>query len=512
MKRSVPGAALLALVVATLFVSPASGAIPVDSSELRAAVTVEGIMEHQIAFQQIADANGGTRASGLPGYDASADYVVERMEAAGYIVTRQEFVWDFFEELTTPILEQVSPIPTAYVWGEDFVTMDYSGSGDVTAVVQPTNDIVIPPGDAASTSNSGCEPEDFADFEAGNIALVQRGTCDFIVKAMNAEAAGAVGVIIFNEGQEDLGRAELLAGTLGGPGVTVPVTGTTFALGEDLYEAWVAGTPVTVHMVTSTFTEPRTTENIFAETPTGRDDRVVLVGAHLDSVTEGPGINDNGSGVSTLIEIAEEIAELGIEPTNTIRFAFWGAEESGLVGSELYVSQLTKRERKNIAVNLNFDMVGSPNYVRFVYDGNGSDTETAGPVGSGQVEEVFLDYFASQGLETEPTAFDGRSDYGPFIAVGIPAGGLFTGAEGIKTEEQAEIYGGTAGIAYDPCYHQACDTIDNLSGSALDEMSDAAAHAVLTFAMTTSAVTGTARGGGGVDVSELEFKGHMRRI
>jgi Zn-dependent M28 family amino/carboxypeptidase len=511
MKRSVPGAALLALVVATLFVSPASGAIPVDSSELRAAVTVDGIMEHQIAFQQIADANGGTRASGLPGYDASADYVVERLEAAGYIVTRQEFVWDFFEELTTPILEQVSPTPTAYVWGEDFVTMDYSGSGDVTAVVQPTNDIVIPPGDTASTSNSGCEPEDFADFETGNIALVQRGTCDFIVKAMNAEAAGAVGVIIFNEGQEDLGRAELLAGTLGGPGVTVPVTGTTFALGEDLYEAWVAGTPVTVHMVTSTFTEPRTTENIFAETPAGRDDRVVLVGAHLDSVTEGPGINDNGSGSSTILEIAEEIAELGIEPTNTIRFAFWGAEESGLVGSEFYVSQLTKRERKNIAVNLNFDMVGSPNYVRFVYDGNGSDTETAGPVGSGQVEEVFLDYFASQGLETESTAFDGRSDYGPFIAVGIPAGGLFTGAEGIKTEEQAEIYGGTAGIAYDPCYHQACDTIDNLSESALDEMSDAAAHAVLTFAMTTSAVTGTARGGGG-DVGELEFRGHMRRV
>ena len=130
-------------------------------------------------------------------------------------------------------------------------------------------------------------------------------------------------------------------------------------------------------------------------------------------------------------------------------------------------------------------MVGSPNYVRFVYDGDGSgDPDTAGPPGSAQIEEIFNQYFASQGLATEPTPFDGRSDYGPFIAVGIPAGGLFTGAEGIKTPEQAAIYGGTAGIAYDPCYHQACDTINNLSTKALAEMGDAAAHATMTLART----------------------------
>ena len=163
------------------------------------------------------------------------------------------------------------------------------------------------------------------------------------------------------------------------------------------------------------------------------------------------------------------------------------------------MAQLTKPEIKNIAVNLNFDMLGSPNFVRFVYDGDGSATPDAGPNGSATIEDIFLDYFAKVGLATEPTAFDGRSDYGPFIAVGIPAGGLFSGAEEIKTAEEAAIYDGTAGVAYDPCYHQACDdfatnTNDDSNGDdALDELGDAAADSVLQFAMTTSAVKGTSR-------------------
>ena len=205
----------------------------------------------------------------------------------------------------------------------------------------------------------------------------------------------------------------------------------------------------------------------------------MVVGAHLDSVFEGPGINDNGSGSAQDLEIALRMAELGIEPRNRVRFAWWGAEESGLIGSQFYVDSLTKRQIKDIAVNLNFDMVGSPNFVRFVYDGDASDTESLGSTGSGVVEDVFNDYFASQGLETEPTAFDGRSDYDAFISVGIPAGGLFTGAEGEKTAAEAAIYGGVAGEQYDPCYHEECDNINNLSEQALDEMSDAIAHATL---------------------------------
>jgi Zn-dependent M28 family amino/carboxypeptidase len=239
-----------------------------------------------------------------------------------------------------------------------------------------------------------------------------------------------------------------------------------------------------------------------------------VVGAHLDSVAEGPGINDNGSGTAAILEIAEEISELeDFEPRNKIRFAFWGAEEAGLLGSEYYVSQLNASAIKKIAVNLNFDMLGSPNYVRFVYDGDGSATDTAGPNGSKNIEQVFLDYFAEEDLATEPTAFDGRSDYGPFIAVGIPAGGLFSGAEGIKSAEEAGIYGGTAGVAYDPCYHQACDTFANNNDTGLHQLSDAAAHAVLTFAETTSAVNGTDKGKGkGTWTEAMDYKGgHLRK-
>jgi len=231
------------------------------------------------------------------------------------------------------------------------------------------------------------------------------------------------------------------------------------------------------------------------------------VGAHLDSVAEGPGINDNGSGSSAILETALQMAELGIEPTNRVRFAFWGGEEDGLIGSDFYVSQLSARAIKEHAVNLNFDMVGSPNFVRFVYDGDGSAFGVTGPNGSARVEQVFLDYFASQGLATGPTEFDGRSDYFAFINNGIPAGGLFTGAEGIKTLGEAAVYGGTAGIAYDPCYHQACDTIDNLSEDALDQMSDAIAHSTLTFAQTTAAINGTAQGGGSGNI-DFELKGN----
>jgi Zn-dependent M28 family amino/carboxypeptidase len=233
------------------------------------------------------------------------------------------------------------------------------------------------------------------------------------------------------------------------------------------------------------------TANVYADTAGGRDDRLVVVGAHLDSVHEGPGIQDNGSGSAAILEIAEQFATLGIEPRNKVRFAWWGGEEDGLIGSTYYVSQLDARGVRSTSVNLNFDMIGSPNFVRFVYDGDGSATGAVGPNGSANVEQVFNDYFAAMGLPVEPTAFDGRSDYGPFIAVGIPAGGLFTGAEGIKTPEEVAIYGGTAGEQYDPCYHLACDTFDNISLQALDEMSDAAAHATLAFAMTTSSLNGT---------------------
>jgi Zn-dependent M28 family amino/carboxypeptidase len=156
-------------------------------------------------------------------------------------------------------------------------------------------------------------------------------------------------------------------------------------------------------------------------------------------------------------------------------------------------------------------MIASPNYVRFVYDGDGSDTPDAGPNGSATIEDVFAKYFNGKGLPFEATAFDGRSDYGPFIDAGIPAGGLFTGAEELKTPEEAVIYGGTAGVALDHCYHQACDNYDNNNEAVFDEMSDATADAVLQFAMTTSAVKGTSKANDqaikSVDADSLMYRG-----
>ena len=244
-------------------------------------------------------------------------------------------------------------------------------------------------------------------------------------------------------------------------------------------------TPVIVHVQTSTESEIRRTWNILADTPFGDPDHVIVQGSHLDSVVPGPGINDNGSGSSYNLESAIQLMKMHIQTKNKIRFAWWGAEEFNLLGSTHYVNNLSDEELAKIKANLNFDMIASPNFVRFIYDGDGSDTPTAGPAGSAEIEQIFIDWFDSQGLAHEPTAFDGRSDYGPFIAAGIPAGGLFTGAEGVKTAVQAAKYGGTAGVAYDHCYHQACDTIANLNDTGFDQMSDAAATALMTLADQT---------------------------
>ncbi len=236
------------------------------------------------------------------------------------------------------------------------------------------------------------------------------------------------------------------------------------------------------------------TNNVIAETPGGRTDRTVVVGGHLDSVYEGPGINDDGSGVCMMLETAQEMDELGLmSPTNKVRFIFFSGEEQGLLGSEYYVSQLSKREVKDISAMLDFDMLASGNYGRFIYDGNGDEHGFAGPNGSGVIEQVFKDFWDSEDLAYETIPFDGRSDYDAFTTAGIPAGGIFAGAEVEKQPYQVPLYGGTAGVAFDPCYHQLCDILDNISELGLDEHSDAAVHAIWTFAQTSSAVQGTSK-------------------
>ncbi|GAA0826287.1 hypothetical protein GCM10009525_20480 [Streptosporangium amethystogenes subsp. fukuiense] len=227
--------------------------------------------------------------------------------------------------------------------------------------------------------------------------------------------------------------------------------------------------------------------NVIADWPGGDPNDILMVGAHLDSVTAGPGINDNGSGSAAILETALEVSRQSLAPTKHLRFAWWGAEELGLRGSQAYVNSLSATERAKVKGYYNFDMVGSPNAGYFIYDGDNSDGVGSGPgpAGSAQLEATLQAYFTSIGVATRGTDFDGRSDYGPFIAVGIPAGGTFTGAEGIKTSAQATLWGGTSGQAFDPCYHRACDTTTNISDTALNRNADAIAYAVWTTATAT---------------------------
>jgi aminopeptidase Y len=471
-------AALAAGAAALSFATPAvAGPAACDTrvnnthAKLAECITLAGVREHLTALQRIADANHGTRVSGSPGHDASVDYVVARLRAAGYTPQVQPFTFDTFVSLAPAVLERVAPSPNGPVPNS---ILSYSGSGDVTAAVTA---LPGPPGDVTP----GCEAADFTAFPVGTVALVSRGGCTFATKAQNAYAAGAAAVVIANN------VAGEISGTLGdGFALDIPVTSVTQAVGAEL----AAASGLLVRVVTSTFRGPATSYNVLAETRGGNDDNVVMAGAHLDSVNAGPGGNDNGSGSAALLEVAEQLAK--VDPVNTVRFAWWGAEESSLVGSTRYVTGLGEADRSRIALYLNFDMVASPNPVYFVYDGDDSDATGAGagPSGSARIEKTFEAFYAGRRIPVKGTDFSGRSDYGPFIAAGIPSGGLFTGAEGVKTPQEAATWGGTAGRAYDPCYHQSCDTVDNVDLTALDVNSDAMGFGILQYAMNTSDVNG----------------------
>ena len=453
-------------------------------AKLLECVSADGALEHLEALQQIADEHDGNRAADTSGYAASVDYVVETLEAAGWQVSRDDF--DYFVPI--PTIQQLTPQNVAQPVG---FFREGSAEGSVTGAVIPVDLAIANP--AASTS--GCEAADFAglDFSGtADIALIQRGACEFGIKARNAQNAGAEAVVIMNQGNAPDRMGVLTNVTLIGANPTaldIPVVNTSFDGGVSLA---LPGSTATVSLVV----ENHPQQNVIAELPGRNPGNVVMAGAHLDSVPAGPGINDNGSGSAALLEIAQSMSK--VKPQNTVRFAWWGAEEVGLLGSAAYVDGLSDAERDRIALYLNFDMVASPNYMFMVYDGDESSFEApvVVPPGSVEIEDLFESYYTSVGQPYDDAEFSGRSDYEAFILAGIPAGGLFTGAEDEKTAEQAAIWGGTAGEWLDPCYHQACDDIDNLSLQALEVNSDAIALAVLAYGYSTELVNGVP----GVDV------------
>ncbi len=491
----VAGAIALALVPGSAGAAPPAACANRTNNtyaKLLECVTVEGVRAHQAALQAIADANGGNRAAGTSGYDASVEYVIDTMEAAGWTVTTHQF--DF--TVAQPI-RQLTPVVATHASGG----VTGSALGTVTNTVTPIDINLTPP----RANTSGCDGafteaavgapltahpggvDDFAGFVAGRIALIQRGGCSFALKIANAQAAGAAAVILFNQGDTPARSVTLTNITAvppansASPAIGIPVVGTSFDAGTSLAQA---GTTATVAVVN----DPQS--NVIAELPGRTSDNVVMAGAHLDSVPAGPGINDNGSGSAALLEIAEQLAKL--KPENTLRFAWWGGEESGLIGSTAYVDDLSAAEKERIALYMNFDMIGSPNYIFMVYDADESSFEAPVPIppGSTAIEDVFESFYTQVGEPYDDTEFSGRSDYQAFIENGIPSGGLFTGAEEIKTEEQEEIWGGTAGQQFDPCYHLACDTYANVNEHALDVNSDAIAFATLLFSYSTESVNG----------------------
>jgi Zn-dependent M28 family amino/carboxypeptidase len=390
--------------------------------------------------------------------------------------------------------------------------MSYSGNSNGTisaAAAFVTPDFRFDAADYDSTD--GCEASDFDGLDVqGKVAVIQRGGCSFDAKVINAQNAGAKGVIVFNQGNSE-GRTSVVNGTLGSDSAaTIPAFGARFDLGKQWYDASQTG-DVNVVLNINVQDEMVVTQNIIADTKGGDDNQIVMLGAHLDSVPEGPGINDNGSGTAGLLEYAVTLAELKAPVKNKVRFAWWAAEEAGLVGSEYYTNELfgplynqaqqeilaqfeledpsqftpeqiemveaRYNELNKIKLYLNFDMIGSPNYVFGVMDGDLSDTKDSPdnaytgdftpPYGTSHIESKFNDFFDNKKEGTVPQALSKRSDYAGFADWGVAFGGLFTGAEKVKSAEEADLFGGEIDVAYDVCYHKACDDLNNISQKAL---------------------------------------------
>jgi Zn-dependent M28 family amino/carboxypeptidase len=420
----------------------------VTAERLTDAVTREGLRTHLEALQRIADEHDGNRSSGTPGYDASVEYVVATLQEAGYEPSVQPVRYIDSREVAPAELAQIAPDATTYAEGDDFVPLRYSGSGEADALLQPVD---------PDSETSGCDPSDFDAFERGSIALVRRGGCFFVVKVGNALSAGAAAVLVCNDGSP--GHEHPVEATLLSP-AELPALSLANDLGERLAHSEQS---VRMHVNTSFDAGEVEAANVLGELPgVHQQEAALLVGAHLDSVAGGPGINDNGSGVAAVLELAKQARVLGYRPQAPIRFAFWAGEEAGLYGSKEYVESLGADADDEIVAMINLDMLGSPNAEAFVYEGDAT------------IEEMLTESVRSEGLEPVPINLEGASDHAPFAEAGIRVGGLFSGSD----EPDAK------GESHDPCYHRACDRLDNIDLGTLESMADAVGAAL--FRLTTT--------------------------
>ncbi|XP_064391204.1 probable lipoprotein aminopeptidase LpqL [Halichondria panicea] len=445
-----------------------------SQAQLENSIKIENLMAHLKDLEDIAVANSNSRAV-MYGYNESAEQVFEKLQNAGYTnLTRQYFKMATYENHGDHTLSaEILNYTFNFELGTQFNVMRYSGA--TGGVISGTLNIV-----------TGCNESDFTD---NTVALIDYSKCPSLFDvASAAKSAGVIALLMTRTDDETYRSSPPTARVYEQTAddfkvVDLPLLGTNYNVGDLLKDFNPQG-DITVSLSVNMMVDFYMTYNILAYTDGGSEDSIIVVGSHLDSVPAGPGINDNGSGSMANLEIALQLIRRGTNPENKVLFAFWAAEEWGLMGSYHYVKSLPESAYGEIALNLNFDMIGSPNYIRQIY--NGSDAEN--PLvreASITIQELFVERFKSLELPYKLTPFTGRSDYGPFIESGvdIPAGGLATGADETKTREDQLMFGGLAGAILDPCYHQYCDTTDNINQEVYEQMAQAAASVLNTLMM-----------------------------
>ncbi|KAF2243074.1 aminopeptidase-like protein Y [Trematosphaeria pertusa] len=434
----------------------------VNSSALQDLISGDRLMVRAKKMFEIAklgedEYNHPTRVIGSAGHLGTLSYIYETILQLGdyYSISNQSF-----------------PAVSGNVFESRLVLgNEVPKSAAPMGLTPPTKDKQPVYGALVLVENEGCQPSDFPDTVGGNIAFIKRGTCPFGTKSENAGLKGAAAAVVYNYDKDPV------AGTLGTPSpnhvATFGLSGAEAApiikkLEKNEYVDAIAYMDAEVNQIL--------TANIIAQTTEGDPDNCVMLGAHSDSVAEGPGINDDGSGTMSLLEVATQLTKFNV--SNCVRFAWWAGEEEGLLGSDYYVATLPEEENMKIRLFMDYDMMASPNFAYQVYNA----TNAVNPNGSEELRDLYLDWYKEQVLNYTFIPFDGRSDYDGFIRNGIPGGGIATGAEGIKTEEEEEMFGGKAGDWYDPCYHQLCDNLGNLNMTAWVVNTKLIAHSVATYA------------------------------
>jgi Peptidase family M28/PA domain len=438
---------------------PSPQGSPPDAATIASAVTEQSFRSRLDALAAVSDGSTGYRAVGTEGFDAATDFVESELRDAGWQVSRFLFSMPGFVDPGGSSLA----VGDATFTPRDILPLIYAPAGDVQGPVVAIDWA----GGAPGPTGRGCNAGDYGDLPTDAIVVVRSGPCFRRDQVLAAQAAGAGG---FVAAYPQAGPGAALRPTLIDPsGLEIPAVGASRQVAEALVAAADAGS--TAHLVTDASAPVVPTRSIVAELPGSDPGRVVMLGAHLDSVVDGPGINDNGSGVAALLELADALR--GRVPGATIRLAFWTGEELGLRGSSEYVRSLSDEERGRIVAYLNADMVASPNGIAWVYD------EPGAAPGSAAIRDLLAAAVERLGSAPEPIGVGG-SDHQPFTQAGIPTGGVYSGSNERITEQQAAASGATAGQVADPCYHQPCDDASNV---------DVALGRTLTVALGEAAVT-----------------------